>query len=519
MLQQAFKPFVFNELNGATYKSSFPTLSFDNFRSNKFQKSSEAYLKQNYGFREPLTRFYNQCLWSLFRYSNVEQKKRICISDDQWLFEPWTVEEYYQSCSYRYAEDSLTMAQIFEAEAKRLYQIQKILEPYGTHLFIALLPGKNLVCQEHMPKNTQYFKEKKITAFDFYGNHFQKKGINHINLGKWFVQSKDKTDYPLFPQTGTHWSNLAAMHVADTLLSYMEQLGDFKLMHFSIGKPFEKTVKPDDDLESLMNLMFDLKKKPNYYAQTTIIPDSTIDKPKLITIGDSFYWNIINATPFGHAFGSHEYWYYFNSVYFDESATNILEKDVLQEVLSADFVMLSYATTQLYGMSNGFSSKILLELCYEQEEVDACMESLRKAIENDQKWMAALEHRAVENGTCLEQELTSEAQYLINLKMESYFPALMDSIPTKRSLKARYLMGDSLAFVEYEVNKVIRSIKSSPEKLDEMQQKAVSFGLDLETMILYDARWIVDYHINDGTLVYQGMPKNIKKQENYGIQQ
>ncbi|MBR5448419.1 MAG: AbrB/MazE/SpoVT family DNA-binding domain-containing protein, partial [Clostridia bacterium] len=60
----------------------------------------------------------------------------IVITPDNWIFEPWTVEEYYQGRTYYDGEDFTDkLVQQFEDEAQRLLQIQQLLEPYGTHLF------------------------------------------------------------------------------------------------------------------------------------------------------------------------------------------------------------------------------------------------------------------------------------------------------------------------------------------------------------------------------------------------
>ena len=173
MIQQATGVFSFKELNGVTQEQSKPVLSFQNLRNETYQSEAEVYLKQHYGFREPLTRLYNQNLWTFFHYSKVVEDQRIVITNDNWIFEPPTIEEYYQSLAYNYAKDSMEMAETFEVEAKRLYQIQQILEPYGTRLFVALLPGKEQICEEHIPKNTRYLKEKKITAFEYYSKRLK----------------------------------------------------------------------------------------------------------------------------------------------------------------------------------------------------------------------------------------------------------------------------------------------------------------------------------------------------------
>ncbi|MBR6226848.1 MAG: hypothetical protein IKQ79_00950 [Bacteroidales bacterium] len=372
MIQQATGVFSFKELSGVTKEQAKPELSFDNLRGGRYQTETENYLQQHYGFREPLTRLHNQMQWTLFRYSQVEEDQRIMITSDNWIFEPWSVEEYYQSLAYHHGYDSAAMAAVFEAEAQRLLELQEFLEPYGTHLFVALLPGKEQICPEHLPKNDRYFEKKQISAYGFYAKRLEELGVNHIDLSAWFQQLKGHTDYPLFPQTGTHWSNLAAINSADTLVRYMEWLSDSNMVNIKPGRLFQRTLKPDADLESLMNLIWPLQKEPNYLAAAVHDYDTTAWRPRLITIGDSFYWNILNFTPVWDVFESVPYWYYFSTAYFDDDdlkvAHNTSDLDVLQEVIDADFVMLSYSTVSLYKMSNGFSEALLQEIKQKQNE-------------------------------------------------------------------------------------------------------------------------------------------------------
>jgi hypothetical protein len=373
-IQQQTGLFKFKELNGVVDSSPRPEWTWHNFIDGGLQDSTEAYLQQNFGFREPLTRFYNQTEWTLFRYSQVAEDQRIVITPDNWIFEPWTVEEYYQSHAYQHAKDSLEMAEKLEYEAQRLLRLQQQLEPYHTHLFVALLPGKELVCGEHMPKNTQYFFEKKITAYDFYRKRFKELGVNHIDLGEWFVQMKDTVSYPLFPQTGTHWSNLAAIYATDTLIRYMEHLSDSNMVNIITEDIFQRTLKPDADLESLMNLIWPLQKQPNMLTTATYDFDTTAWRPRLITVGDSFYWNILNFTPVWDVFESVPFWYYFSTAYFDDDdlkvTKTVADLDVFQEVIDADFVMLAYSTVALYKMSNGFSQSLLNELKQKQQTIN-----------------------------------------------------------------------------------------------------------------------------------------------------
>ena len=506
-IQQQTGLFKCKELNGVDYERPKPELSFATFCDGSYQKQTENYLQYHYGFREPLTRLYNQTVWSLYRYSSVEEKKRIMIAKDNWLFEPWTVEEYYESCAYKIADDSLSAAKIFNAEAKRLYQIQRILEPYGTHLFVALWPGKELVCSDHMPANKQFFNKKQLTALEHYSKRFGELGVNHVNFGEWFVQLKDTVSFPLFPQTGTHWSNLAAIHVADSLVNYLEALGDVNMHNVEIGPIFQRTLKPDADLESLMNLIWPLKKRPNMLAQATCDRDSTALKPTLITIGDSFYWNILNFVPILQIFEKVPYWYYFSSAIYDPPETNVADKDIVKEMIEADFIMLAYGTTQLYKMSNGFSIRALLELCYDDDEIASGKALARKDFESDSAMVAKAKMRAEEENDPLDVAMDDEFDEWINTHLEDYFPDLRDSVPLRRSLRARCHAGDSLAFVEWEIQKEMKKIRGNEKLMEQVREKARNRGYDEATMVRLDARWVVKRKITEGILVFQDKPK------------
>ena len=380
-LQQATGLFRCKALNGVTEEAPKPKVRFASFLDGSLQDSTEAYLKQHYGFREPLTRLHNQTRWSLFRYAQVEEDGRIVITPDNWIFESGTVEEYYQSRVYYDDTDySEKLYKDFEAEAQRLLELQQLLEPYGTHLFVALLPGKEQICAEHLPKNTQYLNEKKTTAYEFYSKRLEELGVNHVDFADWFMQMKDTVSYPLFPQTGTHWSVLAAQHSADSLVRYMEDLAGINISNICLDSDFQRTVLADRDLESLMNLIWPLKKQPNRLSYAYPEEDSTAVHPTLITIGDSFYWNILNLTPIGTVFERVPYWYYYSTAYFSgddpDAILKVKDLDVLQEVIDADFVMLSYSTVALYQMSNGFSQSLLNKLKQKQQTEQLTTEQL-----------------------------------------------------------------------------------------------------------------------------------------------
>ncbi len=440
-IQQTTGLFKFKKLAGVTEEQPKPKLTVERWKDYQFQEGVEAYLQQHYGFREPLTRLYNQYIWDFYGKTFAKDRSWVFVSDDGWYYESGYVKEYYEGNSWGYAEDSVQMAQILGKKALMISQVQQILNGLDIHLFVLLEPGKEQIYPEHIPENTKYHQEKVFSAHDFLHQRFEALGINYIDAGEWFQQMKDTADFLLFPQTGTHWSNLASMYVADSLIRYMEDLGHINIQNFSIGEKYVRTKEPDDDLEQWLNLIRPLNRAPNYYAKTQIEKDPTAVKPKLITIGDSFYWNLLNHTPFKKTFEGYPYWYYFSTAYYNGSyESRVDDLNLLEEVLSADFIMLAYSTPQQYDFGNGFAERFLLEWCYDEEETEQLKKEMKERILLNQKWMTSITKNAEELNIPVDSALTMELSYLIEKHPDACFSALNDSVPIKRSKRADRLV-------------------------------------------------------------------------------
>jgi len=290
----------------------------------------------------------------------------------------------------------------------------------------------------------------------------------------------------------------------------MEHLGNINMKNMVIGpRKLADASEADNDLESLLNLIRPLPRPQYYYASTTTDNDSTAEMPKLITIGDSFWWNITDQAPMKKIFSSCPYWYYNSSIYYDKAHRSVKEVDMVDELLSADFINLFYSSTQLYKLNNGFTKKALLALCYDPEEIDSVSTAIEKGIRVDSAWMAKLKNKAETKGKDLDEIIHDEAKWLIDNNPEKYFPALKDSIPTKRAKQVEiYLTMDSLDFVEQEVEKTIRNIKGNEAQMETMRKKSAEKGKSLEQTIRDDAQWIVNQKIEKGTFQ---IPNRAKK--------
>ena len=416
-------------LKGVVVEQPQPELTYDSYRDGSLQSGTEAHLKQHFGYREPLIRLYNQYLWDFYGKTPVTEGQ-VTFGNDGWMYEPWVVADYYQRQFRNFATDSTQMANMLTEEAKRVLQLQQLLDSLGTRLFVCLVPAKDLICPEHLPENqdTRYDDEPKISARFFNEEIYTQLGINHLNLERWFLQIKDTADFMLFPKTGTHWSRYAALQGADTLIRYMEHLGGINMHNLVIGPKYlgDKAIDPDDDLESLLNLMRPLPKPKYYYSDVKADDDTTATKPKVIIIGDSFWWTIAFQLPLHDFFSDIPYWYYNSSVYYYPPYNSVDELDLEEELLSADFIVLSYCATQQYRLNDGFTAKaiaILSELddnlvfdstAFKEREI----KRITARIMADPNMMDMIREKAAQNNKTIEQALQDDVEWVFNYQIE-----------------------------------------------------------------------------------------------------
>lgn len=494
LMQKWFHWRDFEPLKGVVEEQAKPELGFSNYKDGSFQQATEQYLKQHFGYREPLIRFYNQYLWDFYRKTPVEGAQ-VVFGKDNWMYEPWVVDDYYQRQYLKYAADSAEMASLLSKEAKRVYQVQQILEPYGVHLFACMVPSKDFVYPEYLPENKDTANNRpKISARFFNEEEYTRLGVNHLNLEQYFLDIKDTADFWLFPKTGTHWSRYASLYAADTLIRYMEHLGGVNIKNLVIGpRELAEARDTDDDLESLMNLFRPIHKPQYYYAQSSTDGDPSAKKPKMIVVGDSFWWSIALQIPIEEIFSIAPYWYYNCTIYYDKAYHSVDEVNLVDELLSSDFINLFYSSTQQYRMNNGFTKNALMALCYDPEEIDSVQTALGQKIQADSSWMEKLKERADINGKSLDEVVDNEAKWMIDNYPERYFPELNDSVPAKRSKRVEaYLSMDSLALFELAVERTIRELQNDEAMMASIREKAANNGKTLDEALRDDAVWIVN---------------------------
>lgn len=408
-------------LKGASTMPNIPQPSWQTMKEGSWQMQMDKYAKYNYGFREPAIRLYNQYLWSCYHQT---LNLGIVLGKGNHLYERYFVEDHYESRMYKYTTHPQELLDKFDLEARRLAYLQELLREKGTTLFVAMLPGKDYIYPEYLPPRDTMTRPMGPRAYPEYLRLFDQYGVNHVDILDWFLHIKDTVDYDLMTPLGTHWSNIAATYAFDSMMHYMQQIGSAPIRPVALGRAYTDKVRtPDNDLGQLLNLMITPRQKPCQYVDVALLPqtDSAQRKPRLIVLGDSFFWNIAYNFPLDSLFEYTHYWFYYNTIYFDAEHDNVAQTDLRQALADADYVMLSYCSGQLYDLGNGFLCEALVKLCYTDEEIAAVRDSICNNIRQDEHWLHYVQDKAARDGIDVEQAILNDANYLIQNRPEEYF--------------------------------------------------------------------------------------------------
>ena len=315
-----------------------------------FQKQIEKQLNTNVGLRPLLIRLYNQIQYDLFRNT---QARNVVIGKNHCLYEQGYIEDYI-GCNF--------LGEIYLNELlRRTRMVQDTLfKASGTRLIVVYEPGKASFYPEYIPD--RFLKQKTGRSnMDYLIQRSIKTGINTLDLKNHFIRMKDTAKYPLYATYGVHWSTYGMYVAADTLIRFVSNLCNKKLP-LLVWKSFETSnqlVDADFDIESTLNLLLDLPHQTMCYPQIGYRSKGTT-RPKLLTVGDSYYWGLISNHITDSAFSNHQYWYYFHGIWPDIWAYKNIpdEVNLREEVQKQEVILIVITELNAFNAFWGFTDAL-----------------------------------------------------------------------------------------------------------------------------------------------------------------
>ena len=483
MAQEHLHLFKLKHLVGVMVEAKQPELTMDNYVSGLFQQQTEVYVSQHFGFRESIIRHYNQYLYDFYRKTYNEE---VIPGQDGWFYYKQNVNDYYGTEMYRWQPTVEQACATYDREARLMWKLRGVLQDYGKEFLMFMAPEKGFLYPEYLPK--QAFDTTTINARLYYSQKFDEYNFPYIEMTKWFqaIKEADTVPYILIPQSGAHWG-FSSVFAADSLFRFMGSLKNEELGKLKIGQLREssrETKVGDRDLENTMNLLRIVSHKNERLldAEVTVLSDSTTVKPNVLFVGNSYLFRMNYYIPFKDMFSYSDYWFYNSTAYYGDNFSlkkSVLEIDLLQRLMDADYVVWFTTGNQMYKVSYGFVERALITLCLSDDRVDSVRHQVMDSLLCNRVSMSTIDSLCHSEDMELRKQLWEHSNSIIILNPEYYFPELAgDSIPASRNPKIpEYL--------------VIKDIKKDADWMMNLRCQTVIRNTSLDNILMMEAQNVI----------------------------
>ena len=468
MFQEMFRPIKVKPLKGHTKPIECPKLTYNSYRDGKFQKDIEQYISENFGFRDPIIRLYNQYIWTCFRKTHI---KFLVPGKEDWLYYFGAVKDYYgteQHSRYKTTKDAKNY---YDKNVKMMCELRDILKTYDIEFLSFMAPSKVRVYPEYLPDWER--DTTTINPIEYYSKALSEAGFPNIEMTSWFKTMKDTLGYPVFSQMDNHWQ-FTSVYAYDSLFRFMDSLKHFNIPRIKYGTPYPIEVKFQDD-EASLNLIFPVRNKnTEYKLDVEVVSDSTSRKPRVLFVGDSFVWALTKFIPWEQLMDDVEIWFYNEDVYdgFNKTQYRKKEINILESMLDVDFIVFYSTGHQWYKATYGFVEEALE--AFKDKDAIKVAQTINM-IKEDQEWVDALKIQSTIQGKNLKDILIDEANNILN---DDTLLRDLTSIDDEQIFNAK-------------VEELVRNWRRNPEMVKYLKDKAKKKGSDFEVVIYQDARWVI----------------------------
>lgn len=407
LLQFFTNAIVVRKLSGYFIEHKKPEFTIASWFDNSFQNQFNKYFNQKFGFREDFVRLHNQIDYSFFKELHANG---IIIGKENYLYES----NYIKS----YLGDDFLGEEKIATTINKIDSIYKKLQEHNTELLIIIAPGKGYFYPEYIPDERMH--ERGPTNYQYYIKELEKVNIPYIDFNALFMQMKDTSSIILYPKTGIHWSQASIPFTLDSIVKKTESILNIDMpnVHYSYHPPIAKADRTDADIERSLNLFLPLEIPPMSYPIISFDKDTSLTKPKVVSIADSFFWQFINKGYNKHIFSETKFWYYYKQVY-GTGQKDLFVNDIhiRKELFETDLVILMATDANLYKFPYGFTTALEPNK-FDKAEKEEEIQKLINYIKTDKKWFNDISNKAERKGISLDSMLYMDARYMIEKKIK-----------------------------------------------------------------------------------------------------
>lgn len=284
-------------LHGESTKLPFPDLSIDSIWNGDFQFGMDEYLRTNFLLRGLAIRTRNQLDYTFFVQTHA---RSVLLGKEGYLFE----ENYINAAL---GIDALSEQKVSE----RVGDLDALADSLDIPVFVVLAPGKASYYMEYIPD--VYFNSDSLNLnnnYNLWRDYVNmSKSLHLVDLHAHFNDLED-----VFPKNGIHWCEWAQVDgfniINDHLSSHL--LEGLQPAKFVIDSSYRSSSMEgtDEDIERGLNLWQNIDDVETTYYKTSWEDRGDALKPKVLIVGDSYAWGVVNRGVLSHSYMDGEFWYY-----------------------------------------------------------------------------------------------------------------------------------------------------------------------------------------------------------------
>jgi hypothetical protein len=404
-----FAQMVLQVINSGGLKGAFvphvkPRLTDSTWFSGDFQKDYELYLNDTIGFHQDFIRLRNQIDFSLF---NLCHSYDVEVGKNGYLVATTHIDAYLGKMH--------TRETAIDSTVKELQDLTDTLSKLNKTLIVLFAPNRGSFYKELTPYWYDLTK-KNESDYECYLRSLSKTNVKVLDFNKWFLDTKETSKYPLYTKCGIHWSLYGANLAGDTLVKYVEWARGIDLpdIHFSKIEYSYKERGVDADIGNAINLIWKIKNDRMAYP---ILAFNKVNKAKakLLTIGDSYYYGILDSGIPQETFEEYSFWYYNNSIVSNGPTGGKRVSDMIlsEEIERHDVITIIATEVNLNHLGWGFIERAW-QLYYGKE--DDILRPYIERIKNDSAWFEQVKQKAIKYNKPLETQLREDANYVYDLE-------------------------------------------------------------------------------------------------------
>lgn len=524
LAQEHLFRFDIKPLNGEWTKIDKPKLTLSSYTSNSYQKDIEQYVSENFGFREPTIRIYNEYLWDVFHKTYV---KYIVRGDDGWIFYKDDVDSFHGKFQQRKFQNNEKAAAAYDNIALNIYKLRGVLKDFGIEFITFFTPDKCRLYNEHLPKSAA--DTTTINAVEYFKENFANYDIPYLDMTEVFETIGDTLPFPLIGPGGAHW-NFSCVFGIDSVLQFSAKAMNTNIAKINCGelRPYDREITKDNiqdfDAEGMLNLIFPRNHSNSrlYTADVNYISDATCTKPSMLFVGNSFFWRPLDLIKFDSVVSNYRFWYYNNTAYSNGNIVATNKLDYADEILQSDCIVTFCSETQLHEMSFGFVNKALVSLCVPdsimEREVARLVSKHGISKEEAAEWIYKntdniTELRGSEVPTIRNDKAIAKANIINEIESDESWMQLLEKHADYREKSLEYITIEEMHNI-MNGNTLLRNLdadlckdrfeqvlcdtisgwRRDKKSVNYMSREAVKRGITFDEMLRINAFWVVNHN-------------------------